>query len=226
MLAEPPHAERAEVSVAAAPAAAAPRDDAGTSDWDQSTGICHTADEVEFTVVNGTVLRIATGGVLAVDSKDAADVESLDGTADDDDEDSGIAWTGGTVWGAAIPLARHLTQLELDWGATSVCELGAGCGLCGLVAVALGAKRVLLTDRVLRMLTHNADANFNGEDRKRINVQNLEWGSSGGAGSAGRARAGAGFDLVVGSDLIYNISAVQLVAETMAMLSKKVRHAI
>lgn len=68
------------------------------------------------------------------------------------------------VWDAAVVLARCLEF----WGRTGlvdlhgarVVELGAGCGLTGCVAAALGAH-VLLTDQAerLSLLQHNVSLN-------------------------------------------------------------------
>lgn len=126
------------------------------------------------------------------------------------------------MWAAAVPLARHLGGLAQDWASTSVCELGAGCGLCGLAAVALGAKRVVLTDLELKMCQRNADANFHGADRDRVCVRELHWGRGGNGGKrcCGGLCTHEGFDMIIGSDLIYTIGAAEAVAETMSMLSK------
>ena len=87
-------------------------------------------------------------------------------------------WTGGTVWDAGRVLAAQLEggQLGIDWQSARVCELGTGCGLVGLTAAAMGAKEVWLTDHVLHVAKHNADANFSGADRRRIKLQRLAWG--------------------------------------------------
>lgn len=277
---------------AAAASSAAPA--GGASDWDQTTGDSHTSAAVVFSVGNGLVLTIATGAsaeqdaAAAAAAAPAASDQPATATGGDADAARGgvaqtarkpgaMAWTGATVWGAAVPLARHLTGLDQDWGSTSVCELGcapgaslvsqplaaqprhytrlrpldygtvstclafvpspdvpgltgapcavlrsrrAGCGLCGLAALALGAKRVVLTDLQLRMCEHNADVNFSGADRKRLHVQELRWGRDGAGGAGCRGLRGSGFDVILGSDLIYNISAAKAVAETMAMLAK------
>jgi hypothetical protein len=111
-----------------------------------------------------------------------------------------IAWTGSTIWAAAVPLARHLTGLTTqDWASTSVCELGAGCALPGLAAVALGAKRVVLTDLELRMCQRNADTNFHGADRERVCVQELHWGRDGDKGRGCGLCGHEGFDMIIGA---------------------------
>merc|ERR1712203_831739 len=68
--------------------------------------------------------------------------------------------TGAQVWPAAVALANYFADCTAAAAATSdsarsardclagrsVLELGAGAGLVGLAASALGARRVLLTD--------------------------------------------------------------------------------
>ncbi|MCO5581402.1 hypothetical protein L7F22_035286 [Adiantum nelumboides] len=55
----------------------------------------------------------------------------------------GLGWK---VWGAALVLSRRLLSLQKSFQDKHVLELGSGCGLCGLLAVKLGACEVVLTD--------------------------------------------------------------------------------
>ncbi|MCO5607851.1 hypothetical protein L7F22_062053 [Adiantum nelumboides] len=55
----------------------------------------------------------------------------------------GLGWK---VWGAAFVLSRRLLSLQKSFQDKHVLELGSGCGLCGLLAVKLGACEVVLTD--------------------------------------------------------------------------------
>ena len=86
------------------------------------------------------------------------------------------------VWAAASVLADTMQQpshfAEDHWRAKSVVELGSGCGLCGLMAAALGASRVLLTDLppLLPLLRRNCDANRHVCGESELSVRSLEWG--------------------------------------------------
>jgi hypothetical protein len=58
------------------------------------------------------------------------------------------SWVGATVWDSAVRLSRYLDSSEAireGLENRNVCEVGAGTGLVGLVAGALGAN-VTLTD--------------------------------------------------------------------------------
>eukprot|EP01043_Picozoa_sp_COSAG02_P049932 COSAG02_NODE_5070_length_4671_cov_2.343613_3_plen_407_part_00 len=61
---------------------------------------------------------------------------------------SNAGGVGGELWDGAIVLARWLQlQLAVRGTGCAVLELGAGTGLVGISAAALGGARVLLTDR-------------------------------------------------------------------------------
>ena len=71
--------------------------------------------------------------------------------------------TGLQLWAASIVLSRWLVQLADQIDGRGVIELGAGCGLCGIVAARLcGASHVCLTDlatETMDNLRHNLDIN-------------------------------------------------------------------
>jgi predicted nicotinamide N-methyase len=80
------------------------------------------------------------------------------------------------LWPAAESLANYLV---INWSALQNCvviELGAGCGLSGILASHLeGCMRVVLTDYdmgALDLLRENVDAN----NRKNCHIEFLEWG--------------------------------------------------
>lgn len=78
-------------------------------------------------------------------------------------EDSNLrdAGTAINVWDGAILLARYLEQRPSIVRGLSVLELGAGCGLVGIVAGVLGARAVILTDlpTELKRLEQNVNRN-------------------------------------------------------------------
>lgn len=114
--------------------------------------------------------------------------------------EAGLGWR---VWVAAPALCRLLLQApELVAGRT-VLELGAGVGLCGLLAAALGAARVQFTDvaSLLPALRVNIDANVSS--CPDVSCSALDWDDEACASEpllAGQA------DLLLGSDVLYDLS--------------------
>ena len=90
--------------------------------------------------------------------------------------------TGLGVWTGSELLAQYLLQPQFHQKIQSkhVVELGAGVGLCGLVAhLALEAARVTLTDGdsvVLRNLRYNIQQNMDGTSKTIIECKQLIWG--------------------------------------------------
>ena len=89
-----------------------------------------------------------------------------------------LGMTGGCLWDAAMVLTKYLLHLpspSLLPSYTRVLELGAGCGLCGMVCdCVLHVGEVVLTDQVplLHVLAQNVAANF----CTQTTVQELVWG--------------------------------------------------
>jgi hypothetical protein len=73
------------------------------------------------------------------------------------------AGTGVTAWDGALLLARYLEVRSSNVRGCRVLELGAGCGVVGITAAALGAQSVLMTDLpcVLPLLQSNIYRNRN-----------------------------------------------------------------
>jgi len=182
----------------------------------------------------------------------------------------GLGWR---VWGAAHVLARELAaaprsllQPRAGEAPVTVLELGAGCGLCGLLAAALGARDVVLTDALPALLDTLAagaalqSCDAGGAEQQplppwtwrgaapgsRIRVRTLLWDddvaacgdataarsateaafarsmlaaqlrreSAAAADTAPALDAAERFELVIGSDLLYDWSAVRPLTAT------------
>ncbi|KAI5449142.1 Protein N-terminal and lysine N-methyltransferase efm7 [Naganishia albida] len=122
---------------------------------------------------------------------------------------------GHVLWNAAVSTADYFLRLESSSPGSvkgrSVLELGAGGGLPSLVAACCGAEKVCVTDypeeALLDNLRHNvrenkrilaaARAEVDLEDV--VQVQGHLWGKH-------PERLGAGYDILVLSDLIFNHS--------------------
>lgn len=91
--------------------------------------------------------------------------------------------TGGQLWCSGRVLAEEVLQFPDRVRGRRVIELGAGCGLLGMV-VARVARWTLLTDgdeEVVRNLQYNLDLNSalwrlaDGEEERELSVQRLPW---------------------------------------------------
>jgi predicted nicotinamide N-methyase len=99
---------------------------------------------------------------------------------------------GAMLWPAAIALAYEIAARADEFRGRSVLELGAGTGLPGLAAAALGA-RVVQTDRS-ELIAHVC--RLNGE---RNHLPGIEYRVADWTAWADEAR----YDWVVGSDILY-----------------------
>ncbi|KAE9038601.1 hypothetical protein PR002_g5939 [Phytophthora rubi] len=91
---------------------------------------------------------------------------------------------GGEVWAGALVLCEFLEEhaQEVVQG-RDVIELGAGCGLCGLVAASLGANAAVLTDEYPDLLARNIAKNCHlwaeretHDGTPVVSSGELEWG--------------------------------------------------
>lgn len=106
---------------------------------------------------------------------------------------------GGEVWAGAYVLCEFLETHEAWVQGRNVLELGAGCGLCGLVSAALGARRVVLTDEYPDLLELNITKNaelWTGNDNASVASGMLEWGEQ-----ESMTPFLGKFDLVLGSEI-------------------------
>lgn len=140
------------------------------------------------------------------------------------------SWSGGSIWDSSELLAQMLIDEPPEFWRRHrrVLELGAGCGLSGIGAAAMGAQLVALTDQVVYMAEHNVAANFAPADRGNIHVQVLRWGNAEDVSAAlelgcsegdGDDVAGRPYDLLLGSDCIYHREHHARLAATIDALS-------
>ena len=108
---------------------------------------------------------------------------------------SGFDFDQVTVWPAGVIMARALQHpaMAIAIAGRRVLELGSGCGVAGLVAAAMGAAHVSLTDlpAVLPVLTRNAQRSC-GSGSGGSGSGGSGSGGSGGSGSGGSGSGGSG----------------------------------
>lgn len=128
---------------------------------------------------------------------------------------------GATLWDCALVLTRALAEHYPSMEGMVVLELGAGLGLVGMAcAAALGAT-VVSTEREIAvpLLRRNVEHNAAALQRRGcVEVAPLSWGAA--PTGALIAERPAGFDLIVGSDLVFpsNSDAYILLVDTLEVL--------
>lgn len=131
------------------------------------------------------------------------------------DSITGRVLTGAWLWDSAFVLSEFIVthcRLEFDLQGKSVLELGAGTGLPGLTAALLGAHRVVLTDVDLLLSLLNKNVEANGL-RDRVEVRALSWGLDESSSWLGE------FDLILMSDVFFDLSGVAALAKTLKSFS-------
>ncbi|KAL4182730.1 hypothetical protein AMTRI_Chr11g151680 [Amborella trichopoda] len=114
------------------------------------------------------------------------------------------------LWPAASALVSFLDDdAKVVVKGKRILELGSGTGMVGVAAAMLGAH-VTMTDlpHVLPNLSFNADANQRAVEVTgrggSLHVQPLTWGHDHDCHLLLQAGGGGGFDMVLGSDLVYH----------------------
>ena len=134
--------------------------------------------------------------------------------------------TGLKLWDGAFLLARYLENKtdfpDKFWSSKRCVELGTGCGLVGLVAWLLNAD-VVLTDleeiltHTRKCLDHNLEKfqqlGIVGEHRNTITTKSLLWGSE------DCKKLNGPFDIILGSDIIYQPEYAEDLIKTLDVLS-------
>lgn len=110
--------------------------------------------------------------------------------------------TGTSVWPAALVLAKYIVAHKHTFAGKTVLELGAGTGLSGLLA-ARYCDRVWLTDKDPQVLdTLQRSVQLNTDVQDKVKVEKLVWGTD-------TRDELPRFDVVIASDTLYYLTAVE-----------------
>uniref|UniRef100_A0A4W3K1V1 Protein-lysine methyltransferase METTL21B-like n=2 Tax=Callorhinchus milii TaxID=7868 RepID=A0A4W3K1V1_CALMI len=117
------------------------------------------------------------------------------------------------VWDAGIVLCHYFEEENLQFHGKRVIELGSGTGIVGILAVLLGGN-VTLTDRpsVLKQMQHNVSVNIPSELAARATISPFSWGID-------ERDYPSDYDIVLGSDIVYNRSTFPTLLNTLKYLS-------
>lgn len=118
-----------------------------------------------------------------------------------------------TVWDSSIVLAKYFEKRPDLVRGKRCLELGAGCGLVGIVMAVLEAATVTLTDMAGNLPLLEKNKQLLEEDcKKRITIKELMWGSD--------VRIfGPPLDVIVATDVVYNHDVVQPLIDSIRALS-------
>ncbi|EQC39198.1 hypothetical protein SDRG_03403 [Saprolegnia diclina VS20] len=124
-------------------------------------------------------------------------------------DNPGFVQSGHYVWPAAPALCEYMVTNFESLPRGNVVELGAGCGLAGLVFAQLDpASRIIFTDHdpgVLKTIEHNVTMQTH-RAQATCHTQSLRWGPEGANEIEAIERVQSGqraTDLIVGTDVIY-----------------------
>ncbi|KAI9199261.1 putative methyltransferase-domain-containing protein [Polychytrium aggregatum] len=139
-------------------------------------------------------------------------------------EDSSTGESGTTVWVGGIKLAWHLgheqSRGKLSLAGKRCIDLGSGTGVLGLAASNLGAGEVVLSDiqSVLDrgLLQRNLEANI-PHQKANVRIERLHWDDQDDI----RRLCPPAFDVILGSDVVYNYAAAEPLAKTIDALSQQ-----
>lgn len=163
----------------------------------------------EFAFLNDVPVHVRE--LSEIDAKENVADEDLLGLADEGKSDV----TGLYVWSASIVLSRFIVKNAGLFHGKRVLELGAGCGLPGLVvAKQTNATSVILSDfqqRTVENLEHNISLNTPAKKLSITTAALVDWKDK-------STFPEGKFDVIVGSDLVYHEDLVGLLQDVVADL--------
>jgi predicted nicotinamide N-methyase len=156
-------------------------------------------------------------------------------------ESSSFDLVGHIVWASSFELINAMQLNRNIVRGKTILELGSGTGICGIAAVALGAKRVVLTDwkpnrkelsltcdgeleqltsspdsSTLSMLQRNVHLNSNIAPAGIIHIRELEWGNT--EHCAKLLEEYGRFDTIIGSEVLYTQGCASAIIMTLPLL--------
>jgi hypothetical protein len=129
--------------------------------------------------------------------------------------------TGGSIWHAAYYLSCYLIRNSQLVKGKKILEIGAGCGLVGITAAMLGAKKVIMTDLhdQLSILQTNISLNEKILTNCEVNCACLNFSDTNMYSIDGKLIHQNDnclvFDLIIGTDLGYDLLLHELLSKSL-----------
>ncbi|KAJ3335264.1 hypothetical protein HDU91_002261 [Kappamyces sp. JEL0680] len=115
--------------------------------------------------------------------------------------------TATSVWDCSLILGKYLESIQSQVAGCTVLELGAGCGLCGLVSAYLKADRVYLTDVAFALASLQNSVELNGLETV-CSVREVDWLCPGAGLEPG------GVDIILLADVVWVLDLIAPLVET------------
>eukprot|EP00026_Physarum_polycephalum_P014095 Phypoly_transcript_14569.p1 GENE.Phypoly_transcript_14569~~Phypoly_transcript_14569.p1 ORF type:complete len:200 (+),score=23.42 Phypoly_transcript_14569:359-958(+) len=124
-----------------------------------------------------------------------------------------------TLWDASVVLSRYLCTLDQNLlSKKRVVELGAGCGLVGVIAAKQGAD-VIITDmqEYIPLINQNINANLQlvGQNGGSAIAATLDWGNL----DKIQTKFSPPVDYILGSDIVYALQGFEDLVKTLNCLA-------
>jgi predicted nicotinamide N-methyase len=137
--------------------------------------------------------------------------------------------TGSCIWDAALVLGSYLANQTVFpanfWHGKKICEIGAGCGVTGIVAAHLGADVVLTElNEELKLLENNVSQNPIATSHASSSGDNQHCGSTCAKEffwGNDVSHLGGPFDVILAADCVYELQLFDLLAKAMVDISSK-----
>mmetsp|Transcript_14125 Transcript_14125/g.23088 ORF Transcript_14125/g.23088 Transcript_14125/m.23088 type:complete len:406 (-) Transcript_14125:1387-2604(-) len=138
----------------------------------------------------------------------------------DTDPSEDLKTTGAFLWAASLILSHWIISLKDTFAGKTVVELGAGCGLPGIVAHKYTASpKVVITDMMSATfdnLKQNVESNRD-ETKQELELAALNWCDKNSWPSSVVGQT----DILIGSDLVYDLELVAPLVEVVLTLLVK-----
>jgi len=146
--------------------------------------------------------------------------------------------TGLTLWQASNHLCRYMVDHRDMFHEKRILELGAGLGLCGILAHHLGRNcTVYITDGDSDALVHlrknvklnqqKVGASASADDKRMVTAAQLLWGQDTTEMFLEKHEESVQtFDMLIASDIIYALVIVEPLWETVKLLLRKSKEAV